>query len=112
LQIAQSNFLTGGIELRPQKILRRLNECVELLVVVRYTGDALIRLDTDEQRSSIGIGHARKHPHDLSSQLFLALFLTRRSTIFVGADKFEKLAAVLLEEKSDFLCLHASTGEA
>src|SRR5690242_10191810 len=108
LQVPEANLLAGRIELRSQQVLRRLNNRVQLFWVVGYTGDAPVRLDPNEHRATVGIGHARKHTHDFTRQFFLALFLSRGSTVFVGADEFEKLPAILLEEKSDFLCLHDS----
>ena len=94
------------MELGAEQILRRLHERVQLVGVVRDSRDALVRLDADQDRSAVGIGHARKHPDDFPSQIFLALFLPGGAAILVGADEFEKLPALLLEQEPDFFRLH------
>ena len=47
LQIAETDFFTSRVERRPQHILRALDQRLQLVVIVRNAGDALVGLDTD-----------------------------------------------------------------
>ena len=111
LQVAQADFFTGRVERGAQQILRALDQGLQLVVIVGNAGDALIRLDTDQKRSAVGIGHAGENADYLAGELLFAFLLAAAAAVLEGADEFKKLAALLFEQKSDFFCLHGFIGQ-
>ena len=106
MQIAEADFFTSRVERRAQHILRALDQRLQLVVIVGNAGDALVGLDTDQYRSAIRVGHAGENPCDLAGEVLFGFLLAAAAAVLVRADKFKKLAALLFQQQSDFLCLH------
>ena len=96
----------GGIERRRQQCLRRLNQVVQLIALVRDAGNALIRFDADEERAAVGVRQSGKQARDVARQVFVAPLAGIVAAKFKGAQELQELSAFLFEQMSDLFAVH------